>query len=121
MITIFLDKYGWEVYVLHVSTEKDENNTIRLLHNNGCDGEDLVEATEHICGENHNVGLTHTNMKCKKSIVVICRSTSNGEMINTTAHELFHVVAHICGFHGISMTSEEPCYLMGWLCQKTLD
>lgn len=121
MISLLLDRYGWKVDLLYVSTKNDANDAIRLLRNNGCDGEDLVGATEHICGEKPNVGLTHTNTMDRKSVVVICRATSYGERINTTTHELFHVVAHVCGFHGISMMSEEPCYLMGWLCQQTLD
>lgn len=33
-------------------------------------------------------------------------------------HELLHVVAHICEQDGIDMMSEEPCYMMGSLCEK---
>lgn len=40
------------------------------------------------------------------------------QFINTTGHELLHVVAHICEQDGIDMLSEEPCYMMGSLCEK---
>ena len=33
-------------------------------------------------------------------------------------HELFHVVAHVCGNDGIDMQEEEPCYIIGELCEK---
>lgn len=46
---------------------------------------------------------------------------SNGSIINTIGHELLHVVSHICEQDGIDMLSEEPCYMMGSLCEKFFD
>lgn len=43
---------------------------------------------------------------------------SDGSIINTIGHEFLHVVAHICEQDGIDMLSEEPCYMMGSLCEK---
>lgn len=45
----------------------------------------------------------------------------DGSVINTIGHELLHVVAHICEQDGIDMLSEEPCYMMGSLCEKFFD
>lgn len=51
-------------------------------------------------------------------LLAIGKCKSDGSIINTIGHELLHVVAHICEQDGIDMLSEEPCYMMGSLCEK---
>ena len=51
-------------------------------------------------------------------LLAIGKCESDGSIINTIGHELLHVVAHICEQDGIDMLSEEPCYIMGSLCEK---
>ena len=51
-------------------------------------------------------------------MIAIGECESDGSIINTIGHELLHVVAHICEQDGIDMLSEEPCYMMGMLCEK---
>ena len=53
-----------------------------------------------------------------KPQLAIGECESDGSIINTIGHELLHVVAHICEQDGIDMLSEEPCYMMGSLCEK---
>lgn len=51
----------------------------------------------------------------------ICHALSdigcNGNPLSE-AYEHLHVAAHICEQDGIDMMSEEPCYIMGSLCER---
>ena len=59
-----------------------------------------------------------SNLSERRSVLAIGKCESDGSIINTIGHELLHVVAHICEQNGIDMLSEEPCYIMGSLCEK---
>lgn len=117
---IYLEKYDWNVIVCHVANQEDVDEAMDLLSSIDCKGQPLLDAYDHISTDSSNKGLTYTNVSKKTSVVLICKSTSEGEYINSLTHEMFHVVAHICNHLGIDIQGEEPCYLMGWLCQSIL-
>ena len=117
---IYLEKYDWSVIVCHVASQDDVDETIDLLTSIDCKGKPLMEAYDHISENSQNKGLTYTNVSKRISVVLVCKATSEGEYINSLTHEMFHVVAHVCNHLGIDMQGEEPCYLMGWLCQSII-
>ena len=71
-----------------------------------------------VTNESVDRGLTYSNLSERRSVLAIGECESDGSIINTIGHELLHVVAHICEQDGIDMLSEEPCYMMGSLCEK---
>lgn len=117
---IYLEKYDWNVIVCHVANQENVDEAMDLLSSIDCKGQPLLDAYDHISTNTPNKGLTYTNVSKNTSVVLICKSTSEGEYINSLTHEMFHVVEHICNHLGIDMQGEEPCYLMGWLCQSIL-
>ena len=117
---IYLEKYDWNVIVCHVASHDDVDEAIDLLASIDCKGKPLMEAYNHISENSKNKGLTYSNVAKRTSVVLVCKATSEDEYINSLTHEMFHVVAHICNHLGIDMQGEEPCYLMGWLCQSTI-
>lgn len=117
---IYLEKYDWSVIVCHVSQKEEVDEAMDLLASIDCKGNPLLEAYDHLSGDTLNSGLTYTNVSKRTSIVIIGKASSEGEYINSLTHEMFHVVAHVCNHIGIDMQGEEPCYLMGWLCQSIL-
>lgn len=117
---ILLEKYNWKVVVCFLEKDSDIDDAMDVLSESDCVGTPLIEAYDHISQDIPNVGLTYTNVAKRSSIVIVGKSTSEAECINSIAHELFHVVAHICNHLNIDMQGEEPCYLMGWLCQAVL-
>lgn len=64
-----------------------------------------------------NKGITYSNIDTRKTIVVIGWTTSKGEYTNSLTHEMLHVVQHVSEQFLINMYTEEPCYLLGSLCQ----
>lgn len=100
---IYLEKYDWNVIVCHVANQEDVDEAMDLLSSIDCKGQPLLDAYDHISTDSSNKGLTYTNVSKKTSVVLICKSTSEGEYINSLTHEMFHVVAHICNHLEIDM------------------
>lgn len=71
-----------------------------------------------VTNESADRGLTYSNLSERRSVLAIGECEADGSIINTIGHELLHVVAHICEQDGIDMMSEEPCYMMGRLCEQ---
>ena len=92
---IYLEKYDWDVLVFYGMQKADVDEVCDSLVQIGCTGSAVDSAR----------------------VVSVSRTTSEYEFVNTVTHEMFHIVSHVCDSLGIDMKSEEPCYLMGWLCQ----
>lgn len=100
----------------HAGADTDEIS--RALEGIGCTGEALLEARRHLAKDSEDRGLTYSNVRGRESVVAVGRSGDLASGINTIAHELLHVVQHVCEQDGISMTGEEACYIMGELCER---
>lgn len=114
---IYLERYDWRVTCFIGYGREDAAFLCQRLTSIGCKNEALREAYEHLSQGSDNCGLTYSNVEERKSVVAIGRSSSRASIVNTIGHELFHVVAHICGKNGIDLQSEKPCYIMGALCE----
>ena len=113
---IYLEKYDWSILVFYFVGRENVDEVCEALVKIGCTEMAINSAREHCLGE-QDTGLTYSNLSKRKSVVAIGRTSSKHEFINTVAHEMFHVVTHICEALGIGLKDEEPCYVMGWLCQ----
>lgn len=115
---IQLPKYDWSIVCFIGYQSPDADEIYHALSDIGCNGNPLSEAYEHLIKESADRGLTYSNLSERKSILAIGKCESDASIINTIGHELLHVVAHICEQYGIDMLSEEPCYIMGSLCEQ---
>ena len=115
---ITLDRYEWSVTCFIGYDEEDVDEICNTLEVIGCDGDALFDARIHLAKDSDGRGLTYSNVRLRQSVVAIGRSPSHASMANTIGHELFHVVAHVCGKDGIELQGEEPCYIIGELCEK---
>lgn len=118
---IQLPKYDWSIVCFIGYQPPDANEICHALSDIGCNGNPLSEAYEHLTKESVDRGLTYSSLSERRSVLAIGKCESDGSIINTIGHELLHVVAHICEQDGIDMLSEEPCYMMGSLCEKFFD
>lgn len=114
---IYLERYDWHVTCFIGYDREDAACLCQQLASIGCKDGAIREAYEHLSQGSSERGLTYSNVEERRSIVAIGSSSSQANMVNTIGHELFHVVAHICGKDGIDLQSEEPCYIMGTLCE----
>jgi len=111
-----IEEYDWYLTVISRVFPSDFSLINDLLMQIGCTDARLIEVYNHI-NSGQDRGLTYSNVKKRETLVILSPSSSIGEFANTTTHEMFHVVSHICEAHGIEMNGERPCYLMGNLCQ----
>lgn len=66
----------------------------------------------------YNTGMAYTNSNNKTSIILISKSTSNDQFINTIIHEAKHIQTHICNYYNINEDSETAAYLIGYIVQQ---
>ncbi len=115
---IQLPKHKWSIVCFIGYQSPDADEICHALSDIGCNGNPLSEAYEHLIKESADRGLTYSNLSGRRSVLAIGKCESDGSIINTIGHELLHVVAHICEQDGIDMMSEDPCYIMGSLCEQ---
>ena len=114
---IYLPNYEWSIVCFIGYQPPDADEIFRALSDIGCNGNPLSEAYEHLTKQSADIGLTYSNLAQRRSVLAIGKGNT-ASIINTIGHELLHVVAHICEQDHIDMFSEEPCYMMGSLCEK---
>lgn len=113
---IYFDKYDWYVEVFILLEKQNPNNILKAVKNAG-GSEKVLNASYASLMEDYNSGFTYSNSELRKSIMVINRSSSMLEFINTYNHEKNHVEMHICEELNIDPYSEEAAYLSGDMAQ----
>ena len=96
----------------------DADDICHALSDICCNGNPLSEAYEHLSLSSGDRGLTYSNLSGRRSVLAIGECKYDDSIINIIGHNLLHVVAHTCEQNGIDMMSEEPCYIMGSLCEQ---
>ena len=114
---IELQKYDWSILCFIGYHPPDVDEICHALSDIGCNGNPLSEAYEHLTKQSADIGLTYSNLAQRRSVLAIGKGNA-ASIINTIGHELLHVVAHICEQDEIDTMSEEPCYMMGSLCEQ---
>ena len=115
---ICLEQYRWSVICFIGYTTDDTDEICHALKGIGCNGHSIESAYRHLSLASNERGLTYSNVGKRESVVAVGASDNKGSLVNTIGHELLHVVAHICDNDGIEMQSEQPCYIMGELCER---
>ena len=86
---------NWKVTVLYECTCDDIDYIIETLRKINCPNKYINEALDNLETCNLNIGLTYSNLKLKSSVIVINKASSFSQIINTIAHEYFHLICHI--------------------------
>ena len=74
----------------------------------------IMERAQRSMDDNFpNTGFTYSNLKLRRSIVVIGRTSSGAEFISSFCHELWHLVADIASANGTHLNGETVAYLAG--------
>lgn len=115
---IILDKYDWEVDIYYDTTCRDFKMLIKELKQLGCNGEDLRKLYKNLKPCSPNKGATYSDFNNRKSIMIIGRTLSMEQFLNTYEHERGHLEMHIILMFDIDVFGEEQCYLRGDIAQK---
>lgn len=114
---VYFDKYRWSIEVYIILSQADKQAILDSVVKMGGSKKVLESAYANL-QEDFNSGFTYTSSKYRKSLMVVNRSSSMEEFINTYNHEKNHVEMHICEELGIDPYSEEAAYLSGNIAQQ---
>ena len=110
--------YNWSVTVLYECTCDDIEEIIKTLMDIKCPIKYIQEALNNLKTCNLNIGLTYSNIKLKSSVIVVNKTSSFSQLINTIAHEYFHLICHLSKTLEIE-DEEELAYLNGNLNMRS--
>lgn len=110
--------YNWEVTILYECTCEDIDYIIRILKDINCPNKYIKEALHNLQTCNLNIGLTYSNTNLQSSVIVVNKTSSFAQLINTIAHEYFHLICHISKVLEIE-DEEELAYLNGNLNMRS--
>lgn len=110
--------YNWRVTILYECTCDDIDYIIRILKDINCPNKYIKEALNNLQTCNLNIGLTYSNTNLQSSVIVVNKTSSFAQLINTIAHEYFHLICHISKILEIE-DEEELAYLNGNLNMRS--
>ena len=110
--------YNWEVTVLYECTCDDIDFIIDTLQDINCPNKYIKEALHNLQTCNLNIGLTYSNTQLQSSVIVVNKTSSFSQLINTIAHEYYHLICHISKILEIE-DEEELAYLNGDLNMRS--
>ena len=101
--------YNWSIIILYECTCEDIDYIIETLKEINCPNKFIEEALFNLetCGL--DIGLTYSNIKLKSSVIVVNKTSSFAQLINTIAHEYFHLISHISKALDIEDEEELAC------------
>lgn len=108
-----IDKYDWKVVVLYEIDYRDTDYVIDTLKMMNAPDYIIRNAYKNVNDGNYNTGFIYSDYDEKRSIIVISKTTSNKELIDTIVHEANHLQSHIATVFNLDEKGEEVCYLIG--------
>lgn len=118
MIKDNFNVHDWDVIILYECTCDDIDYIIETLKDINCPTILLKEALNNLESCKLNIGLTYSNLNLKSSVIVVNKTSSFAQLINTISHEYYHLICHIAKAFEIE-DEEELAYLNGDLNMRS--
>lgn len=112
-INLYIPKYDWVVRVYIGMCPEYAEEVIDLLYSLGCSRKNVRKAKKSLRSRILDTGLTFSDRDNKTSVMVINKTSSAKEFLDSLVHETMHLSVHIAEYFGIDLTSEELCYIGG--------
>ena len=110
--------YNWNVTMLYETSCDDIDYIIETLKDINCPNKYIKEALNNLETCNLNIGLTYSNIALESSVIVINKTSSFSQLINTISHEYYHLICHISKALDIE-DEEKLAYLNGDLNMRS--
>ena len=120
MITqeFIVDRRYWKVYVYYDVTPKDAIKVVTKLKEIRLPKSYITSAYTTLISDKFNQGITETNSKPKKSVIVFTKTTNASQFINSFVHEIGHLSNHIARTYNLNLNGEEIQYIAGDIAQQ---
>ena len=86
---------NWNVTILYECDCDDIDIIIKTLKEINCPNKYIEEALDNLERCDLNTGLTYSNIKLKSSVIIINKTSSASQLINSVSHEYYHLLSHI--------------------------
>ena len=95
MIKDIFYEYDWKITVLYETTCNNIDYIIETLSDIQCPKYYINRALDNLEECKLDSGLTYSNTSLKSSVIIINKTSSFAQLINTISHEYFHLICHI--------------------------
>lgn len=87
--------YNWNIKVMYECTCDDIDIIIKTLREIHCPNKYIKEALNNLETCDLNIGLTYSNLNLRSSVIIIGKTSSFSQLINTVSHEYYHLICHL--------------------------
>lgn len=115
---ITMPPYQWTVRILYDTSCEDINTIIDELNNIKCPEQLINSALENLEKCHYNTGLTYSNFSFRQTVIVVGKTSSKKEFLNTLVHELYHFVSQFARVNNMSV-EEDRATLIGEIAMRT--
>ena len=111
--SFYIDKYDWQVVVLYEVSNIDTDYVISVLKRYKANYNIINIAYNNVIANKPNTGFTYSDLDKHRTLIIISKTTSKSELIDTIVHEANHLQSHIATEFKLNEKGEEVCYLIG--------
>lgn len=115
---VYLKEYDWTIYAHFAVTRNNADEIFNKLIQYGSRYNEALDACAIIENNKPNCGITYSNHILKTTILVISKTTSAKEFVDTFVHELSHIQNHIIKTYHLDNNSEQVCYMIGDIAKQ---
>lgn len=112
-VDLYIKECDWTIHAFFAVSEYWVEDIMDALWLVGCDADTAKRAYSNLSSGELNNGICYSNYNRKESIIVIAKTSSAGEFLNSIVHELSHLQGHICDVYSLPMNGEDIAYIMG--------
>lgn len=116
---IYINKYEYEVRLLFDITCAQLSVLNDELKKIDCSKELVDKANIEFGKCNDNVGMTYSNHALKKTLIIIGKTSSGKQFINTLIHEIYHFVEQLAIVNSVSDIEEKATFIGNFTMQLT--
>lgn len=110
---LYISEYDWNVRIYYAVTCYYINDIMQNLFEIHAPERVLRHAYQNMSACQLNTGLTYSNQRIRKTVIVIGKWSEPSEFDNSFAHELRHFTDHVANVYGLESGGEEVAYLTG--------
>lgn len=119
VLRLVLKEYNWAITILYNSNCQDIDEIIYNLQSIECPIYLQEEATNNILQCKLNTGMTYSNFKLRRTVMLISNTSSIKEILNTVSHECYHFTQHLLKTE--YATEEQMATLLGNLVAEIIE
>lgn len=114
----YIPEYGWHVRAYYAVTTYWAHRISGDMRGIGCRGGSLEKAENSLVLGDLDTGITYSNYEERETVMVISKTSSPEEFLNSWEHEKRHLARHMEQALDIDPYGEEAAYLEGAIAQK---